>query len=669
MRFYGLLLVTLGLALLAYLPGLTGGFLFDDTANLTLNEALKNARPTWESLKQVMASGDAGPLKRPLSMASFAVNVWLSGMNPAAFKFTNLLIHLGNGVLVYLLTHQLLGALVATHSLPLGATRARWVALSVMALWLLAPLQLTSVLYAVQRMTSLAATFTLLGMLAYVRGRWRWLTQADGAGAALILIGAGFTLPAALTKENGLLLPGFLFLIEWLIFGFGAASRQAQTCLKFGHLLLVGLPVVGAAVWQLGWHFSDLIAGYAMRDFTFAERVLTEPRILWWYIRWLLVPDIREMGLFHDDIPLSRTLLSPPTTAAALLEWISIAGLALWLGATRKAPVFAFGVLFFLVGHSMESSVFPLEIVHEHRNYLPSWGIFLILGYYALHPQFGQVIAKLRGQPLAGEPGLTLRGLVLLGFGLLSAAATWARALAWSDPRRLAMAEVIHHPKSVRASFSAGRVMLELSERYGRNSAEAKELRELARTFYRHANRLDDYYLLGRFGLLTVDVLDGRPVDQQTLTELKDRLRHGPLSANARFTLTQLLKDEQSSRWNLPSEVLLGAAEAILSNPNLNRQEQTAISTLALNIAFARQEYETALNLARFQVELDPQDPAFRLNLAQALFLTGDQAGAAAQLQEAERLDVNQQLAQARQFISQAMAQGAQPRPRSAAAP
>jgi hypothetical protein len=51
MRFYGLLLVTLGLALLAYLPGLTGGFLFDDTANLTLNEALKNARPTWESLK------------------------------------------------------------------------------------------------------------------------------------------------------------------------------------------------------------------------------------------------------------------------------------------------------------------------------------------------------------------------------------------------------------------------------------------------------------------------------------------------------------------------------------------------------------------------------------------------------------------------------------------
>jgi predicted Zn-dependent protease len=113
----------------------------------------------------------------------------------------------------------------------------------------------------------------------------------------------------------------------------------------------------------------------------------------------------------------------------------------------------------------------------------------------------------------------------------------------------------------------------------------------------------------------------------------------------------------------------LGAAEAILSNPNLNRQEQMAISTLALNIAFARQEYETALNLARFQVELDPQDPAFRLNLAQALFLTGDQAGAAAQLQEAERLDVNQQLAQARQFISQAMAQGAQPRPRSAAAP
>lgn len=653
--FYGALTLVFSLAFWVYAPGLTGGFLFDDTANLMTNEALKAARPTWESLWQVMHSGNAGPLKRPLSMASFAVNVWISGMNPIYFKLTNVLIHLVNGLLLYRLTCALLWALIETQGIKLSVHRARWIALAVTGLWLLAPLQLTSVLYTVQRMTSLAATFTLLGMLCYLLGRRRWAKQADLPGTMLILAGVGWTLPAALAKENGLLLPVFLFLIEWLIFGFRASSLKAQTWLKLGHLAGVGLPVVGAAIWQLGWHFPELVAAYATRDFTLSERVLTEPRILWWYVRWLLVPDIRQMGLFHDDIPLSHGLFDPPTTALAILEWALLAGLALWLGLKQKAPLFAFGILFFLAGHSLESTVFPLEIAHEHRNYLPSWGIFLILAYYLLHPNFGQLIARLRGKGLEKEPWLWLRTLVLAGFSLLAAAATWARSLAWSDQRALVIAEVTHHPLSARASFAAGRVMLQLAERYGRNSNQAKELRELARTFYHHANRLDNYYLLGHFGLLAVDALDGHPVDQKVLTELKDRLRQGPLSANAQFTLIQLLKDEQQNRWGLPSEVLFGAVEAIVQNPRLNHKSRSEILILALDLAFARQEYKTALNLARAQVKSDPKDPAFRLNLAQALFLTGDPNGAASQLKEAERLDSTGHLKEMRRIIEREM--------------
>ncbi|GAB6067507.1 hypothetical protein JCM13664_08250 [Methylothermus subterraneus] len=657
MRFYGLWIFTFALALLAYLPGITGGFLFDDTSNLTLNEALKTARPTWESLWQVMRSGDAGPLKRPLSMASFAVNVWLAGMNPVFFKLTNIFIHLVNGWLLYCLTRQLLAALREAQGAPPSPARARWIALAVTALWLLAPLQLTSVLYTVQRMTSLAATFALLGMLGYTTGRRRWLKTSDGAGGAAILAGVFCTAPAALAKENGLLLPVFLFLIEWLIFGFRAASKPAQTWLKLGHALGVGLPVAGAAIWQLGLRFSELVGGYALRDFTLAERVLTEPRILWWYVRWLLVPDIREMGLFHDDIPLSRGLWDPPTTALAILEWILVVGLALWLGARRKAAVFAFGVLFFLAGHSLESTVFPLEIVHEHRNYLPSWGIFLILGYYLLHPEFGQVLARLRGQIPEQESWLGLRVLVLAGFGALSAAATWARALSWSDQRTLVIAEATHHPKSARASFSAARVMIELSERYGRNSEEAKELRELARTLYRHANRFDDYYLVGRFGLLTLDALDGKPVDTGLLEELQARLRTGPVAANQVFTLTRLLEDQLKDRWNLPAEALLAAVDALLENPRLTGSWRKDLLIAALPVAFRHQAYAQAVRYAREQVALDENDPAFRLNLAQALFLVGDRDGAAKQMEEAERLDPQGRLGKMRQVIAEHMAQ------------
>lgn len=650
MRFYGTLILGFGLAVLAYLPGLSGGFLFDDTANLVLNKALKNARPSWESLWQVMNSGNAGPLKRPLSMASFAVNVWISGMNPVYFKLTNVLLHTLNGGLVYWLSYLVLQ--VWNERLRVfSSRRMRWTALAVAILWLVSPMQLTSVLYAVQRMTSLAASFALLGMALYVSGRKSWLKKSPNwRGTIQVLAGALCTLPAALAKENGLLLPGFLFLIEWLVFGFRAFSAKAQSWLKTSYLICFALPAAGALLWQVA-HWQNLVAGYATRDFSLAERVLTEARILWSYIRWLLIPDIREMGLFHDDIPLSKGLFDPPTTALAVLEWLLTAGLALWLGLKQKAPILAFGALFFLAGHAMESTVFPLEIAHEHRNYLPSWGIFLILGYYLLHPNFGQVLASLRGRPVEGEPWLRLQVGVVVGFSLLATAATWARALAWSDQRALVIAEVTHHPKSPRAAFAAGRVMLQLAERYGRNSAQAKELHSLARTFYRHANRLDDYHLVGRFGLLAVDALDRRPLDRKNLAELTDRLRFGPLSANAQFTLIQLLKDEQNARWNLPSEALFGAAEAILQNPNLTPSSALEISTLALDLAFARQEYEAALNLARAQIKLDPKDPAFRLNLAQALFLTGDLKGAMTELKEAERLDPNGQLSQIRQVL------------------
>ncbi len=647
------LTAALMVALVIYAPGLGGGFLFDDQPNLALNEALKHARPTWDSVLAVTGSGNAGPLKRPLAMLSFAVNVWLTGMNPVWFKFTNVLIHLLNGVLIYLLTRLLLGRLAGGCGISLTPLRARWMAVAVACLWLLHPLNLTSVLYTVQRMTSLAATFTLLGMILYVLGRRWWLGPEPrwAAGAAAMLGGVlGCGALAALTKENGLLIVAFVFLIEWIFFRFQAPHPVARRALAAAHALWFGLPALAAVVWYLLIHPERVVGGYGGRDFTLIERILTEPRILWHYVRWLLVPDIRAMGLFHDDIPLSKGLFDPPATLFALLEWALAAGLALWM--RRKAPVFSFGVLFFLAGHAMESTIFPLEIVHEHRNYLPSWGILLMLGYYGLHPGFGRLVARLRGgREPASEPLLPLRAAVLAGFALLAAGGTWARALSWSDQRMLMMAEVRHHPLSVRAAFTAGRVMIETSERFGRDSPQARELRELARTFYRHANRLDDYYLVGRFGLLTLDALDGKPVDRALLEDLKAHLREGPVAANQVYTLTRLLQDDLNSRWGLPPEVVLEAADALLANPRLSPAWRKDVLVPALQVAFKRHRYTQALAYARGQVALDGRDPAFRLNLAQALYLTGDHDAALAELARAAELDTNGRLAAARAFV------------------
>ncbi|BCX82747.1 protein O-mannosyl-transferase [Methylomarinovum caldicuralii] len=647
----------LALALMAafilYAPGLGGGFLFDDQPNLALNEALRQARPTWDSALAVIRSGNAGPLGRPVAMLSFAVNVWLTGMNPFWFKLTNVLIHLANGILIYILTGLLLGQLAESGQAGLTPLRRRWIAAATASLWLLHPLNLTSVLYTVQRMTSLAATFTLLGMILYVLGRCCWLRPKPqwGTGVVLMLGGVvGCGALAALSKENGLLIVLFVFLIEWLFFRFRAGNPLARRLLLGGHLLLAGAPVLGGAVWYLGLHLDQLAAGYGGRPFTLAERVLTEPRILWHYVHWLLVPDIRNLGLFHDDIPVSHGLADPPTTLPAVLEWLLAAGLALW--AWRKAPVFAFGVLFFLAGHAMESTVFPLELVHEHRNYLPSWGILLMLCYYLLHPEWGRVWAKLRGRMASrGEPLLAVRAAVLTGFVLLAAGGTWARALSWSDQRALVLAEVTHHPLSARANFTAGRVMIETAENFGRDTPRARELRNLARVFYRHANELDDYYLVGRFGLLTLDALDGKPVDRELLADLKAHLRRGPVAANQVYTLTRLLEDDLRDRWNLPAEVLLEAADALLENPRLPGPWRRDVLVAALKVAFRHHAYAQALRYARGQVALDGDDPSFRLNLAQALYLNGEQAAGWRELQKATELDRDGRLAAARAFI------------------
>lgn len=422
-------------------------------------------------------------------------------------------------------------------------------------------------------------------------------------------------------------------------------SSLGTALLVWAHLGWAGLPVAGAVLWYLALYPDQLIAGYAIRDFTLTERVLTEPRILWHYLKWMLVPDIRALGLFHDDLPISHSLFDPPLTFAALWWWGVVIAAAVWY--RRQVPVLAFGVLFFLAGQALESTVFPLEIVHEHRNYLPSWGIDLALGYSLLHP----------GSGLWARPALQFtRSVALIGFVLLAAGNTWARALSWSDERALVVAEVTHHPQSARANFTAARVMIEAAERIGRTTLQAQELRQLARIFYQHANRLDDYHLLGYFGLMTLDALDGRSVDRERLEELKFKLRTGPVAANRIYTLTQLLKDDLNDRWGLSSAVLLEATEALLANPRLAPSWRKEILIHALQVAFRRQLYPQALRFAQAQVALDPEDAAFRLNLAQALFFTGDVAGAAAALEEAARLDSQGRLAEARAYIERKIA-------------
>ena len=150
-----------------YLPGLTGHFIFDDGANIRLNPYLQMSSLDFSTLWQAASTGGSNALSRPISMVSFAVNYYFFGMDPYYFKAVNLSIHLINGILVFFLARLLIMLHLRIRG-EMDDQTASWIGIAVAAIWLLHPFNLTGVLYVVQRMTSLAALFTLAGLALYM---------------------------------------------------------------------------------------------------------------------------------------------------------------------------------------------------------------------------------------------------------------------------------------------------------------------------------------------------------------------------------------------------------------------------------------------------------------------------------------------------------------------
>jgi tetratricopeptide (TPR) repeat protein len=179
--------------------------------------------------------------------------------------------------------------------------------------------------------------------------------------------------------------------------------------------------------------------------------------VLVFYLKMIIMPSISELGLYHDDIAISHGLLDPPTTFYSLVTLVGLLLGALLL--LKKHPLVSLGILWFFAGHALESTVFPLEIAHEHRNYLADYGILL-----------AATIAVTQA-PLRRLAPLIQTAVPLLFFFLFSST-TWLRANQWSDNINLAVYEARHHPDSFRAVFAAGRIHGRLATQGQPGSAE-----------------------------------------------------------------------------------------------------------------------------------------------------------------------------------------------------
>ena len=421
-----------------YWPGLGGPFVLDDEGSIGALGSLGGVTD-WQTFTAYVFGGGSGPTGRPIALLSFLIdgNTWPT--DPWPFKRTNLAIHLINAALLGILIVNIL------RLLNVEKRNALWMALLATAGWVLHPFLVSTTLYAVQRMAQLSTLFVLAGLVGHLYGRSLLLQSTT---KAYLIMGTSlglFTLLALLSKENGILLPLLVGVVEFTV----VASRQDQLPLlnKYWTMLFIAMPslaiVVYLAVKVIGYDFFEVVPP---RDFSIYERVLTQPRILFDYLQHWFIPKLYTTGIFQDHFIKSTGIFSPVTTILSFAGHIAIISVAIIN--RRKWPLVALAVLFFYASHILESTVLNLELYFEHRNYLAT-------AFFAL-PVFALMQKRL---------GRQLFLFAAAGILLILTSFTRYSATVWQDFPSMVEASARKAPTSARAQAQYATILFN-SQRY-----------------------------------------------------------------------------------------------------------------------------------------------------------------------------------------------------------
>ena len=427
-RFFFLSIVVGLLAALPFLPGFPGDFVFDDFPNIVNNQAIQMTHLDADGLFKAAFSPQPSGSLRALPTLSFALDFWRAGgAEPAAFKATNVLLQ----SLTALALAWMFRALLLVAKVPVQ--RARWIALALALAWAVHPLQVSSVLYTVQRIQTMATFFIVLALWAYLHAR---TAQIEGKSGRTGLLLAFLSWALALgCKEDAILLPAYTLALELTVLRFAAGDARIETRLRRSYL---GATLLGFAVYCMFVipHYWEWEA-YPGRDFSSIERLLTQARMLCLYIWQIVLPLPRHMPFYFDWVQPSRGLLQPWTTLPALLLVAGLLALA-WHQRHRR-PLLSLGILWFFSAHFVASNVIGLELAFEHRNHFALAGAVLAIG---------SVLAEMVQRLLPN----TRMTIAIGSFLMLALAATTAlRADEWRDGLSLAHATTRYAPLSARA--------------------------------------------------------------------------------------------------------------------------------------------------------------------------------------------------------------------------
>ncbi|MCG6910930.1 MAG: tetratricopeptide repeat protein [Deltaproteobacteria bacterium] len=596
----------------AYSNTLDAAWHFDDLPNILDNENVHVSTLSLKALSSSIHSPFAYPgnekpkLYRPVAMLTFAINWYLGRDGVLGYHLVNIGIHCATAVMLYFTILGMLGARNVRGNFQ-GSERT--IAFLATAFWALHPIQTQAVTYIVQRMASLATFFYVVSIYFYVRGR-----SASSPGkrvSSYLLCLLGFVLALG-TKQNTVTLPAALLLVELVFYSDLRFLRKAK-----GRWIASSLAVVLVLFVLLGLYLwsdeplSRIVRGYDIRPFNLSERVLTEFRVLVLYLKQIVYPIPQQFSIIHD-VGLSTSLLLPWTTLASI---VLIAGLIIGAIATlSKYRLLSFGILFYFLGHSVESTVFPLELVFEHRNYLPTLFLFLPLasGLVALMAGY-----RRQNRLIHGLLAVFVAALIFgIGFATYVRNAAWAtEKTIWQDAMQKAPALARPHQGLALALENENRL------------DPALELYEKALTLEDPSPKLSRFISLSNMG--NIYKKKGEYVRAASYLTAALDYDTGPYMRRIRYNLVLCLLNSNGEKAALNQiDVLLGQYS----------RNVKYMSTKGF-ILFLQGRFNQAEAYLKSALERNPGDNLALVNLAMVLSATGRQERADQYLQRAGKRD------------------------------
>lgn len=575
----------------ALAQGLPGSFLIDDALRI---EPVEPASLDTEVLRRHIEATDMAGFGRPVSLTSLFITKHIYGNSPGAFKHENILLHLLTGTVLFLLVYRLLASPLLHQQFDTERSRTVF-ALLTATLWLIHPIHVSTVLYAVQRMTILATLFTFLAILFYIIARQAPLQSRTGLFCMVVALPLSIAL-AILSKDNAALVPIYLLLVEHAIFRWRSDSRAERNSLIASTILFIVAPISLGSAYFLYAHDAYLY-DYAVRSFSLLERLATQPVILWQYMAMILLPKLSSMSLYHDAV----TIFQPGNALSVIATagWCLVLFVSLYF--LRRHPIPCFGILFFLSSHLIESTFLPLELMFEHRNYLGTAGIMMALVY----------AFRALSHWLSRGPVVAAISIVLLS-GLLYFQTT-TRAQVWSNEELLFTVTLSDHPQSGRAGSALANVHLE--------QGQFDRARQTLIDSIAHASDRSRTGL--RLHLFGTYCLGDRPPPDQLYSSLLQDLGTEPISAyvlSGLRTITHLRSKDSCAQF--PTEDILALYATAAENPRGRRRTLFYASFMAAEAFLYEERFEQSVQFYERALKYASNVP--RPNQIQALIGLAD---------------------------------------------